>query len=142
MSGRRRLFVGTEVAGDCIGAGDREPGSDARGCRLKRAAFIVRMASDNPLWGTERIRGELLKLSLIVSARSIRRYRRPRTSRPPSLAWRTFLRNELAGIWAADLLVVQSLTFKTLCVLFFIRHQRRELVHSSLFFIIIIMFGG
>jgi putative transposase len=94
-------------------------------------ALIVRMASDNPLWGTERIRGELLKLGLIWSARSIRRYRRPRTSRPPSLAWRTFLRNELAGIWAADLLVVQTLTFKTLYVLFFIRHQRRGLVHLN-----------
>jgi transposase InsO family protein len=89
------------------------------------------MARDNPLWGTERIRGELLKLGLIVSARSIRRYRRPRASRPPSLAWRTFLRNELAGIWAADLLVVQTLTFKTLYVLFFIQHQRRQLVHLN-----------
>jgi transposase InsO family protein len=89
------------------------------------------MASDNPLWGTERIRGELLKLGLVVSARSIRRYRRPRTSRPPSLAWCTFLRNELAGIWAADLLVVQTLTFKTLYVLFFIQHERRQLVHLN-----------
>jgi hypothetical protein len=89
------------------------------------------MASDNPLWGTERIRGELLKLGLVVSARSIRRYRRPWTSRPPSVAWRTFLRNELAGIWAADLLVVQTLTFKTLYVLFFIQHQRRRLVHLN-----------
>jgi putative transposase len=71
------------------------------------------MASENPLWGTERIRGELLKLGLVVSARSIRRYRRPRTARPPSQAWRTFLRNELARIWAADLFVVQTLTFKT-----------------------------
>jgi len=88
------------------------------------------MASGNPLWGTERIRGELLKLGLVVSARSIRRYR-GRTSRPPSLAWRTFLRNELAGIWAADLLVVQTLTFKTLYVLFFIQHQRRQLVHLN-----------
>ena len=94
-------------------------------------ALIRQMASDNPLWGTERIRGELLKLGLVVSARSIRRYRQPRTSRPPSLAWRTFLRNELAGIWAADLLVVQTLTFKTLYVLFFIRHQRRQLVHLN-----------
>jgi hypothetical protein len=78
------------------------------------------------LWGTERIRGELPKLGLIVRARSIRRHRRPRTSRPPSLAWRSFLRNELADIWAADLLVVQTLTFKTLNMLFFIRHQRRR----------------
>ncbi len=94
-------------------------------------ALIRQMASDNPLWGTERIRGELLKLGLVVSARSIRRHRRPRTSSPPSLAGRSFLRNELAGIWAADLLVVQTLTFKTLYVLFFIQHRRRQLVHLN-----------
>ncbi len=75
--------------------------------------------------------GELLKLGLVVSARSIRRYRRPRTIRPLSQAWRTFLRNELAGIWAADLLVVQTLTFKTLYVLFFIQHQRRQRLHFN-----------
>jgi hypothetical protein len=39
-------------------------------------------------------------------------------------------RNELAGIWAAGLLVVQTLTFKTLYVLFF-RHERRQLVHVN-----------
>jgi len=32
-------------------------------------------------------------------------------------------------IWAADLLVDQALTFKTLYVLFFISHGRRALVH-------------
>src|SRR5216683_2687201 len=94
-------------------------------------SLIARIAGENPLWGTKRIRGELLKLGLVVSARSIRRYRRPRTARPPSQAWRTFLRNELAGIWAADLFVVQTLTFKTLYVFFFIRHQRRRLVHFN-----------
>jgi transposase InsO family protein len=72
------------------------------------------MAAENPLWGTERIRGELLKLGLLVSARSIRRYRRPRRNRPPSPSWRGFLATELPGIWAADLFVVQTLTFKTL----------------------------
>jgi transposase InsO family protein len=94
-------------------------------------SLIARMARENPLWGTERIRGELLKLGLVVSARSIRRYRRARPARPPSQAWRTFLRNELAGIWAADLFVVQTLTFKTLYVLFFLQHQRRQLVHFN-----------
>jgi hypothetical protein len=34
MSDRKRSFAGTGVAGDCIGGGDREPGSDGLGCRL------------------------------------------------------------------------------------------------------------
>ncbi len=87
------------------------------------------MARENPLWGTERIRGELLKLGLSVSARSIRRYRRPRGSRPPSQSWRTFLANHAETIWAADLFVVQTVRFQTLYVLFFISHGRRQLMH-------------
>jgi uncharacterized protein (TIGR02391 family) len=55
--------------------------------------LIARMAGENPLWGTERIRGELLKLGLVVSSRSIRRYRRRQPARPPRLAWRPFLHN-------------------------------------------------
>jgi len=37
--------------------------------------LIGSMSRDNRLWGTERIRGELLKLGIVVSNRSIRRYR-------------------------------------------------------------------
>lgn len=33
------------------------------------------MSRGNPLWGAERIRGELLKLGIVVSNRSIRRHR-------------------------------------------------------------------
>ena len=90
---------------------------------------IATMSSENPLWGSERIRGELLKLGIVVSSRSIRRYRRPRSSRPPSQSWRTFLANHARAIWAADLFVVQTLTFQTLYVLFFLSHGRRQLVH-------------
>ena len=45
--------------------------------------LIATMSRDNRLWGTERIRGELLKLSIVVSNGSIRRYRwrRPVRSR-------------------------------------------------------------
>lgn len=65
----------------------------------------------------------------MVSSRSIRRYRRRRQSRPPSQSWRTFLANHAQAIWAADLLVVQTLTFQTLYVIFFISHGSRQLVH-------------
>ena len=89
------------------------------------------MSRDNPLWGTERIRGELLKLGIAVSSRSIRRYRRQGSARPPSQTRRTFLANHASRIWAADLFTVQTLTFKTLYVLLFIAHGRRELVHVN-----------
>jgi transposase InsO family protein len=89
------------------------------------------MSRDNRLWGTERIRGELLKLGIVVSNRSIRRYRWRRPGRPSSQTWRTFLANHAHHLWAADLLTVQTLTFKTLHVLVFIAHGRRQLVHVN-----------
>jgi hypothetical protein len=88
--------------------------------------LIATMAHDNPRWGSERIRGELLKLGLVVSRRSIRRYRRRGPAHPSSQTWRTFLRNHAHHIWAADLLTVQTLTFKTRYVLVFIAYGRRR----------------
>jgi transposase InsO family protein len=91
--------------------------------------LILTMSRENRLWGTERIRGELLKLGIVVSNRSIRRYRWRGPARSPSQTWRTFLRNHAHHLWAADLFTVPTLTFKTLYVLIFIAHGRRELVH-------------
>jgi transposase InsO family protein len=93
--------------------------------------LIATMARDNPGWGAERIRGELLKLGIAVSRASVQRYRRRGPARPPSQTWRTFLRNHRASIWAADLLTVQTLAFRTLYVLVFVSHARRELVHLN-----------
>jgi transposase InsO family protein len=94
-------------------------------------ALIARMASENPGWGSERIRGELLKLGIAVSKRSIQRYRGRGPARPPSQSWRTFLTNHRPDIWAADLFTVQTLAFRTLYVLLFISHGRRQLVHVN-----------
>jgi putative transposase len=94
-------------------------------------ALIRRLSEENRLWGTERIRGEVLKLGITVGNGSIRRYRWRPAPRPPSQTWRTFLANHAHAIWAADLCVVQTLTFKTLSVLFFIAHGRRELIRVA-----------
>jgi transposase InsO family protein len=89
------------------------------------------MSHENPLWGTERIRGELLKLGIVVSNRSIRRYRWRGPRRPSSQTWRTFLANHASHLWAADLLTVQTLTFRTLYVLVFIAQGRHQLMHVN-----------
>ncbi len=93
--------------------------------------LIATMALENPHRGTEPIRGELLKLGIAVRARSIRRHRRHGPAGPPSQRWRTFLANHAQAIWAADLFVVQTLTFQTLYVFSLISHDRRRLLHSN-----------
>src|SRR5438132_7244499 len=63
-----------------------------------RLADLVRtMALANPLWGAPRIHGELLKLGLEVSQRTVARLM-PRRPKPPSQTWRTFLENHLADL--------------------------------------------
>jgi transposase InsO family protein len=94
--------------------------------------LIATISRENRLWGTERIRGELLKLGIVVSNRSIRRYRWRGPRRPPSQTWHTYLTNHAHHLWVADLLTVPTLTFNTLYVLVFIAHGRRELVHVNI----------
>ncbi|MDQ3701055.1 MAG: integrase core domain-containing protein, partial [Chloroflexota bacterium] len=93
--------------------------------------LIARIARENPAWGSERIRGEVLKLGIAVSKRSVQQYRRRGPARPPSQTWRTFLANYRPQLWAADLLTVHTLTCRTLYVLLFIAHGRRELLHVN-----------
>jgi putative transposase len=70
-------------------------------------ALIRRMAAENPLWGAERIRGELGKLGLRVAKRAIQTYLPPsRAPRPRGQSWATFLRNHAHEIWACDFLQV------------------------------------
>jgi putative transposase len=54
-------------------------------------AFIREMATENRLWGTERIRGELLKLGRHVCKRTIQKYmRNVRTPQARGQTWATF----------------------------------------------------
>jgi len=56
--------------------------------------LIGRLADENRLWGAPRIHGELLKLGVVVSERTVSRYLRERPKRP-SQTWRTFIANHL-----------------------------------------------
>ena len=71
-------------------------------------ALIRRMSIENPLWGTPRIHGELLKLGFEVAQSSVAKCMVKRRV-PPSQGWRPFLRNHAQDIAAMDLFVVPPL---------------------------------
>lgn len=53
--------------------------------------LIQKMANENLLWGAERIRGELLKLGIEISKRSIQKYMpKDRKAHSSSQTWTTF----------------------------------------------------
>jgi hypothetical protein len=92
--------------------------------------LIKQLARDNPLWGAERIRGELLKLGVRVSKRTIQKYlREARPSRRAGQPWATFLRNHAPDIWAGDFLPVTDLLFRPLYAFVVIALGSRRVVH-------------
>jgi len=95
-------------------------------------SLIKEMAANNRLWGAERIRGELLKLDIRVSKRTIQKYMKQiRPTRARGQSWKTFLRNHAAEIWACDFLPVTDLFFRPLFAFFIIELKSRKIIHVN-----------
>ncbi len=93
-------------------------------------ALIKRMAIDNRLWGAERIRGELLKLAIRVSKRTIPRYMRSvRGPQPWGQSWATFLKNHGSQVWACDFLQTYDIFFRPIFAFFIVELGSRRVVH-------------
>ena len=97
---------------------------------LEVRRLIRQMATANPLWGAPRIHGELLKLGIDISERSVSRLL-PRRHRPASQTWRTFLANHLNEIASVDLFTVPTATFRVIFCLVVLRHDRRRVLHFN-----------
>jgi len=93
-------------------------------------ALIKKMAGENQLWGAERIRGELLKLGIRVSKRTVQRYL-PKDRRNSGQTWSTFIKNNSRDIWACDFTVVHDLLFRPLYVFVIIELHTRRIVHAA-----------
>jgi transposase InsO family protein len=92
------------------------------------------MATENPIWGEERIANELLlKLGLRVSPRTVRKYmpKRPPGRPRGDQRWATFLRNHADAIVACDFFVSVTATFRLLYVFVVIEHGSRRLVRVA-----------
>ena len=88
------------------------------------------MALANPLWGSPRIHGELLKLGFELSQRTVARLM-PRRPNSPSQTWRTFLQNHLAELVSVDFFVVPTATFRLVFVFVILLHRRCQVVHFN-----------
>ncbi len=93
------------------------------------ATLIIRIARENRLWGAERIRGELLKLSIRVSKRTIQKYMRQARGRPSGQRWATFLQSHAQHIWACDFFQTYDVLFRPLFAFFIVALHSRQVVY-------------
>ncbi len=88
------------------------------------------MKYSNPIWGAPRLHGELLKLGIEISERSISRLLQ-KIRKPPSQSWRVFLANHAADLVSLDFFTVPTIAFRTLYVFVVVEHERRRVVHFN-----------
>src|SRR5499433_2457892 len=108
--------------------------SRARGGRPNTPAgirqLIREMSVANPQWGAPRIHGELRKLGIDVSERTVSRLM-PRRRYPPSQTWRTFLANHGRDLVSLDFFTVPTARLRVLFVLVVLAHHRRRVIHFN-----------
>jgi len=92
--------------------------------------LIQTVARVNPLWRAPRIHGELLKLGIAVSERTVSRILQT-FKRPPSQTWRTFLKNHMGEIVATDFFTVPTVRMRVLFGFLVLEHERRRVLHFA-----------
>jgi putative transposase len=104
-------------------AGRRQVSSEVR-------ALIKKMSEANLFWGAPRLHGELLKLGIEISERTVSRLIH-KDRKPPSQTWRAFLNNHLNDLVSIDFFTVPTVTFRVLFVFVVLSHSRRRVIHFN-----------
>src|SRR5450631_2700087 len=109
-----------------------QPGSVNRRVTAETISLVREMATKNRLWGAERIRGELLKLGIKISKRSVQKYMRSvRERRSGGQTWTTFVKNHANDIWCCDFVQTYDLLFRPLFLFFLLNQGLRQVVHVA-----------
>jgi transposase InsO family protein len=114
----------------CFPSGHNENGRPRISSELRQ--LIERMAKENPTWGAPRIYGELLKLGLEISERTVSRHLARVGCKGDALKlWLIFLRNHREVIAAMDFFTVPTATFRVLYCFFVISLSRRKVLRFN-----------
>ena len=94
-------------------------------------ALIEEMAINNRTWRAGRVKGELLKLGIVIDKDTVKKYmNRARKGLPPrnqGQTWATFLKNHAWETWACDFLQTYDLFFRVVFVYFIIELGSRRI---------------
>ena len=98
---------------------------------LEKIDLIRDMAKRNRLWDAERIRGELLKLGVRVSKRTIQKYMKGVRSKSGGQSWATFLANHADATWACDFIQAYDILFRQVYAFFIVHLGSRKVVYAA-----------
>ena len=97
---------------------------------LELRRLIRRMWQANPTWGSPRIVGELQKLGIDIAKSTVEKYR-PKSHKPASPSWCTFLKQHMQDTVAIDFFTVPTVRLRVLFVLVVLAHDRRRVVYFN-----------
>jgi putative transposase len=127
LAWRRRL-----VAGKWDDASRRRPGRPSTAAAIRK--LIIRIATDNPMWGHRRVQGELVRLGHQITASTVWQILHAAgigpASRRPGPAWKQVLAAQARGMLAAGFARVDTVLLRRVYALIVIEHGRRR-VHLA-----------
>ena len=109
-------------------ASRRRPGWPSTAAAIRK--LVIRIATDNPAWGHQRVQGELVRLGHPIAASTVWQILHdagigpaPRRSGP---TWKQLLAVQARGIIAADFVHVDTVLLRRLYALIVIEHGTRR----------------
>ena len=93
--------------------------------------LILNMKNDNLYWGYKKIQGELLKIGITLSQKTIRNIladfrRRGKVKKP--LTWKQFLKLQIHSLYAMDFFTIDTLLNQRFYFHFIIHHHTRQII--------------
>jgi transposase InsO family protein len=108
------------------------PGNVERRVSAETISLIREMETKNRLWGAERIRGQLLKVGIKISKRTVQKHMRcVRERRGGGQTGAAFVKNHANDIWCCDFVQTYDLFFRPLFLFFLLNQGSRQVVHIA-----------